>query len=68
MQTTKRKTLRKRAEVIVHPVHKGDIPIPLGKGEGPSKSEVRVAKLRAELDLTPKALPPLPTVRGSRGS
>ena len=58
-----KKTLRKRAEVglIVHPAHKGATPIQLGEGDGPSRSEVRVARLKAELDLSPQSLPPLPT-------
>jgi len=53
--------LRERAEVIVHLAHNGAIPIPLSKGEKPLRTGVRVAKLRAKVDVTPKALPPLPT-------
>jgi len=51
VKAPKRKVLRERAEVIVHPAHKGAIPIPLSEGEGPSRTEVRVAKLRAEKNL-----------------
>jgi len=36
MKTPKRKTLKQRAEGIVHPAHKGAVPIPLGEGDGPS--------------------------------
>lgn len=45
----------------MHPAHKRAIPIQLGKGDGPSISEFRVARLKAELDLSPQPLPPLPT-------
>ena len=58
--TPKRKTLKKRAEEIVHPAHKGAIPIKLGEGDGLSRAEVRITRLKAELDLSPQALPPLP--------
>jgi len=61
MKTPKRRTLKQRAEGIVHPAHKGAIPIPLGEGDEPSQAEVRVDKLKAEIDLSPQALPPLPT-------
>jgi len=53
MKALKRKMLRERAEVIVHPAHKRAIPVPMSEGEGPSRAKVRVAKLRAEMDLTP---------------
>ena len=60
MKTQKRKMLKQRAEGIVHPAHKGAIPIQLKEGDGPSRAEVRVAKLKAEFDLSPQALPPQP--------